>query len=675
MPLVTAPNQNIKFPDPTNLTLSKFNRGVMTLVDQSNLPKNAAKEMTNLYLTEDGTVTTRPGVGWYGVALPVSSAIDGFDYFDFNGAIHLLAAAGGTIYRSVNDGTTWTACTGASYTAGHDVHMNQNNSGGAGGLFLTTGVDPIMVYDGTLTLITYTTLATPAAPTAAKTGLVGTLYTYFYKVSRVNKLGYSAAGAAVSIQTGLPRANWNKTTDFVTLTLPTPVTSQERMDVYFSEDGLNYYYLDSVVSSPGTPNVTYVDSDTAIITPSTVAPTVDTTQGPAVEELTNIGIRMFGVRDHNNRYRIWYTSGTPPYGAFSGAYDGGYLDWLPGGKFYPVKVEDYRDKSGAPIATIWCDSADGEGCVLQMSLDTTTVGNITVTTPSIYKLAGSRGTSAPGSVVNVLNDYMYYNSQAFYNMGSRAQFLNLLSTDESSANIRPTVRTINPLATKGIASTYFDAKVYFSVPYGSATSNSHTIIYDTERKAWLPSAFTLGFKKFVRYTSADGHYRLLAVKQGDNRLSEISPNTLGDYGVGFQTTLITGLYPTDKDRFEFQFTEEAEFELTNPQGTIYFDLIGIERSRGYSTIKSRTFVVSSSSDSAGWDTFNEDTSPWDNTFGTPVAFSESSVKRYFTVQKEMNAVQWRVTTNTVDSRYTLRTLQTWGTPTKAGHPSKWRLKT
>lgn len=666
MPLAVDSSAPVKFPSPDFLTLPTFKSGVITLIDKSRLPKTALEEANNIFLYEDGQPGPRPGVNWFGVASPNGLAIDGFDYFDFGGVIHLVISAGGVIYRSTDNGLTWTICTGATLTAGSPVKMNQYNAF----LYMTNAVDNIVRYDGTTTLQVYTVLTTPVAPTVVATGLVGTTYTYYYKTSAVSAVGFSTASVKVTQTVGKPRDSWNTTTDFLTLTLPAPQATQARADIYISTDDLNYYYLDSIISSTATPNVTYKDDGSAVVIPSTTAPTSNTTQGPKVAELRNVGSRMYGVRDPNNRYRIWFTSGTAPYGAFSSGYDGGYLDWQVGGKYLPTQVEDYRDGKGTPLATVWCNSADGQGCILQMSLDTLTVGTISVTVPSAYKLPGSRGTPAPGSVVNVLNDYFFYNSQAFYNLGSRAQFLNLLSTDEASANIRPTVKQISTMGESLIASVYFDAKVYFSVGYGSATNN-YTIVYDTERKAWLPKAFSLGFSKFLRYTDTTGTRRLLALKPGDNRLSEIATTIQGDYGVAFQTTLTTGLYPTMKDRFEFQFTEEAEIELSNPQGSVSVELIGIERTKGFSSQKTDTITTTLTP--YGWDSFLWDSTPWDDTTNVAPIFSESSVKRYFPVQKELNAVQWRITTNSLDANYILRTLQTWGTATQAGHPQSWRL--
>jgi hypothetical protein len=659
MPLSIENDAPIKFPSPQFLTLDNWKRGVITLIDQSRLPKNALKEADNLFLVEDGNPSPRPGVDWFGTA-PSASAIDGFDYFDFDGVIHLIAVAGGTVYRSTDDGGTWSTCTGATLTAGNTVNMNQN----AGFLYLTNGVDAITRYDGSTTLVTYTALSTPVAPTTAKTGLGATTYTYYYKVSAVNAVGFSAASSSGSIQVSLTRDAWDGTSNFVTLTL-TAVTNALRYDIYMSENNLDYFYLGSTLST----ELTFKDDGTAIPIPSTTAPTDNTTTGPKVEELTNVGIRMFGVRDHDNRSRISFTGTGNFSGSFSGAYDGGYLDWQPGGKYIPVKVEDYRDGKGTPLATVWCKSADGQGCILQMTLDVLTVGDISITVPSAYKLPGSRGTPAPGSVVNVLNDYMFYNTQAFYNLGSRAQFLNLLSTDEASANIRPTVKSIS-MGEENIASVYFDAKVYFSVPYGSSDNNA-VAIFDTERKAWLPKAFTIGFKKFLRYTDTSGNARLLAIKPGDVRLSEIGTGIQGDYGVAFDTSLITGLYPSTKNRFEFQWTEEGEVEFSNPQGRISIELLGIERTRGFRSTNSESIETTLSG--VGWDTFAWDVSEWDDTSTVPETFSAASVKNYFNVQKELNAIQWHITTATLNARYTLRTLQTWGTDTQSGKPRQWRI--
>lgn len=664
MPLQTDQNLPTNFPTPDYLTFSNFRRGVVTLVNETKLPKNAAKEMRNLILVEDGQPTVRPGVDWFGVASPNEEEIQGFDYYDTGSAIHLVIVAGGVIYRSTDDGATWEECTvGTMASTTLPVEFNQNGNK----LYITQAGSNIIRYNGTTTLDTYTALITPAAATGSITG-AGTTYSYYYKIAAVNTVGFSAASATTTIQHGTPRSAWDATTNNAILTFPAYQATQTRYDIYFSEDNLNFYYL----SSQSTPNLTWKDDGTAQVVPSTLAPTGNTTQGPQVAKLRNVGVRQYGVRDPNNRDRIWFTGAGNSSGSFSSAYDGGYIDWQPGGKYYPVDVEDYRSGKGDSMATVWCDSADGQGCILQMSLDTLTIGDVSITVPSIYQLPGSRGTPAPGSVINVLNDYFFYNSLGIYNLGSRAQFLNILSTDEATANIRPNFRLVNRAAEGGIASAYFEANVYFSLPVGEDVNNQ-TSVYNTELQAWMPEAFSIGFKKFLRYTDQSKGQHLLALRPGDNRLSEISSSFQGDYGSSFSTSFTTGLISTTKDRWEFQFVEEMEMDYSNPQGTIYTELIGTDRPDGYHPIKTVAIEADSLVTNHGWDTFAWDEWNWDDTSVVPQTFSKNSDKRYSTVQRELNAVQWHVYTDALDAKYILRSLQTWGTPTTAGHPPSWRV--
>jgi len=650
------------FPEPSYLTLTNWKRGVISLIDKSRLPKDALDEAENVYLVEDGQPSPRPGVGWFGTDL--GAEIDGFDYFDFAGAVHLVAAAGGKIYRSTDDGQTWEECTGATYTAGSKVHMNQYNAF----LYITNGIENITLYDGTTTLLTLTGLATPAAPTFVETGLTGTGEQYWYMCAAVNNIGYSQASVrSAKLETNLSRSNWSAT-NLATLTLPAFVTGQIRYDIYISEkdstDPDDFYYLDS------TTNTTYIDDGTAVVNATATAPSSSTAQGPKVTELVNVGSRMYGVGDTDYPYRIWFSSGQIPYGSFAPGTGGSYLEWQVGGKYRPVHVEDYRDGKGTPVATVWMNSADGQGAIAQMTLENVDISGYSVTVPSAYKLPGSRGTPASGSVVNVLNDYFFYNSQAIYNLGTRAQFLNLLSTDEASANIRPTVKQITASAEGGIASVYFDAKVLFSVPRGS-TTNNYTMMFDTERKAWIPSAFTIGFSKFLKYTTTDKVQKLLCIKPGDSQLSEISSGIQGDYGLPFTVSITTGLYPTTKNRAEFQFTEQAEIELSQPQGVINIELLGTERSKGFKSNKSATIAPKVTP--YGWDSLLWDTTLWDDTTNVGDTFSESSVWRYFTIQKELRNIQWRITSNSLDAYFILRTLQTWGTNTQSGFPRQERL--
>src|SRR5258708_30150090 len=481
-------SQPVKDEPEAVLSQTNFARGVITLVDQTKIPPNALVRADNLWLAEDGAPTFRPGSNWYGTA-PSAYSLDGSEMFlDSSGNTHLIAVAHGVVWRSLKDGATWTQCTGATLTAGAKCSMIQAN----GFLYIVNGVDSMALYKGTTTLRVYRALTPSDSITTAKTGLAGTqVYTLYYRWVAVNAVGFTAASASASgaITTDRPRAQFDAS-NYITTTCGV-VTGALRYDLYVGDVIGNEVYLDSIAPASGqTP--TYVDKGTVPVQNNLLAPNNNTTTGPVVSIIKYVGDRLWATGDKNNPYRVWWTGAGPFIGYFSTSYDGGYIDLNVGSQFHPVDVEDYRDGKGTPLTTVFCKSANGLGCVLQIGLQTQTIENIfSFTVPSSYKIPGSLATPAPFSVVNVLNDFMYYNSQAVYNLGSRAQFLNVLITDEASANIRPSVRQINQAASGGICSHFYYAKVYISVPYGNSTTNNAIIIWDTERRCWLPKAFTL----------------------------------------------------------------------------------------------------------------------------------------------------------------------------------------
>lgn len=646
-----------------HLSQEKFDRGVITLVDPTKLPKNALAVADNLWLTEDGAPGVRPGVAWFGTA-PSASAIDGAAwYVDSSDNVHIIVVAGGTIYRSLNDGVTWSACTGATLTAGKKVHFEQ----AASYLYIFNGWDNIARYDGTTVIATYTALSTPVGNAITKVGLAGTTaYTYYYRVSAVNDIGYTLASTAVSVGVDRERAAFDST-NYVPFTWNT-VVGAVRYDIYVGLISGQEVYIASV---EGNATTTYQDRFNAVEQTSIIVPESNTTQGPRVADMALIGTRLFATNDRDYPYRVWISGAGRYIGYFSSAYDATYIDWQKGGQLKPVKVEDYRDGKGTPLATVWCRSKDGRGAVLQGTVETFTVGSISFPVPNFYKLPGSRGTDAPDSVINVLNDYMYYNSQAFFNLGSRAQFLNLLSTDEASANIRPNVKQIRQSAASGICAHFEDAKVYFSVPYDSDTNNA-TIIYDTERKAWLPRAFNIGFERFFSYTSTASERFLLAWKPGDTQLSYISTAVRGDYGVAFQTDLQTGLmHVNPRNRFEFMYAEEGEIEFSSPQGSIGIELSGLTREDGFRPIVTRNIVPDTTKYS--WTTHAWGDHVWTDTDTEVVSYSEPSTKRFFSIAEDINLYQYRIQTNSLQANYLLRTLQVSGTDTQAGKPTEWEL--
>lgn len=616
-----------------------------------------------------------------------TSPIDGSaTYTTTSGANHLLIVAGGTVYRSTDDANTWTNCTGASTTIGRKCFFEQdgNSQNQTSFLYIVNGLDPTIRYNGTTSLETYTALATPGIPAAptATTGIQGTNYTYYYRFSAVNAIGFTAATASngAEINTAINRSNWNVSnskTNYVTLSL-SAVAGAIRYDLFVSNIQGQEVYFDSIAANPSDTTITYNDYGQTPEVSTILAPVANTTTGPTITDITLVGERIWGTNDPNNPYRVWWSGSGPYMGYFSTSYDGGYIDLQYGSQFFPVKVEDYQDGHGDPMTSVWCRSSDGLGCIWQISLGTATVQNLySYTVPNAYKLPASRGTPAPLSVVNVLNDFMYYNTQGIYNLGPRAQFLDLLNTEESSVNIRPSVLEINyEYAIKSCSHFYLD-KVFFSVPIGPhATENNQVIVYDTEYSAWLPVCFTYGVERFLNYADnqAVSQLHLLMWKPGDDRLSEINAAFQGDYGQPFPVTIATGLTPVDpRNRFSFMFTQEIDVEFSNPQGRIDISLVGIELEHGLSTIGS-TYVESSPVVlDAGWGNFAWGQYVWGDGPVLPTIYTEPSVHGWKPIVDEIVFYQFVLTSNSLPCAFVVRTLQLAGTMTMASYPQQWRL--
>lgn len=676
---VKLPN---KQPAPVSIPLTTFQAGVVTLINESNLTATMLKEATNIMLYEKGAPGPRWGTAWYGTAMPNGQPIDGATmYVSAAGVNQIVAVAGGSIYQSINNGATWTICTGGSFTAGKKVYFEQGSQSGgavANYMYLSNGYDYPIRYDGSTTLIPFAAITPPSTPTVVATGIPTGVYSSYYRIAAVNAVGTTQGTSSVVITSNTVRAAWDPThtgTHYMTLSWAA-VVGAVRYDVYLADNAAddaanNNYYLDSVgaTASPG-----YVDNGQVALNPNTTVPIQNTTGAPRCREFISVGSRLYGTQDRDYPYRVWFSGSGPFMGYFSDSYDGGYIDLQRGSQFFPVKVADYRDGKGTPLATIWCDSADSRGCVWQLSLTSQTILNTQFTQPSANKLPGSRGTTAPNSVVNVLNDYMFFNYQAVYNLGSRAQFLNLLSTDESTANIRPTLtQNISPSAASGVCAYYYLAKVFVSVPF-NGTTNNNTMVYDTERHAWLPNAYNIGMERLFQYTDSNKVNHLLFWKPGDMQLSETSSSITGDYGVGFLSSLTTGLIPTVTNRFGFLTVNEGSFEFANAVNNIAIELIGIERTKGYSLQKTVNLTPVASNNTIGWDTFAWDTTPWDNSGIVGSVHTEASEKRYFIVGRDLNAFQYHITSNAANSQWILRTLQIDGVPSNNGKPQSWRLR-
>lgn len=661
---------------PFNLLVDNFKGGLVTLLDQSIAPQTSVVSALNMMMKQDGRWSTRWGTQYYGAT--AGGTITAFErYVPASGASHIVAivntGANSVVKRSTDNGATWDTVTGATLTNGHQPYFIQSNNY----LYISNSYDNVVRYDGSTTLVVFAALTTPTwagTPFTRGSGLTTGSYGLFYKISAVNSIGETIATSELVITSGVSirRDNWKNdptTADTQLITLAwTTVSGAERYNIYVSEQstamGGVFSYLDS------TSDLFYPDNGKAPINTLVVAPTVNTTQGPKFGPMELSGNRIWATTDKDNPWRVWWSGSFPHMGAFSPdpIYDGGYVDLDLGGAERPIKVIHYRDGRGGSFATVLTSDPEGNGSIWQIDLQTISVGNFSYTQPVPTKIVGSIGTVAPLSVVKVKNDIMFVNRKGVFTLGSRAQMLNLLSTDEISANIRPDIRSLTGSAISGIAGIYYDAKVFYSVPYGSATNN---VIYvnDTERRNWA-GPWTVGVTQFLVYADTTGANHLLGITGGD-RIIELKEGIAGDLGVAFETSLITGLIPVNpRDRRQFAKVKRAYMELNQPIGNIQFSVLGVDRKGNYTNLN--TFSLLGTLSGAGYGTEQFSTNLFSDTSIAPGATSSVIVRKFMKVNRKLNNVQFKLTTTDIGASYTLISFQAQGDMRNDRDPSHWK---
>lgn len=642
-----------------DLQLNDFSGGVISLIDESDLPLKSAREAKNLIQIEDGTWAPRWGSAYYGV--DAGGAIDGAGVFvTSDNASHLVIVAGGTVYRSTDDGASWDTCTGGTFTAGNHVKMKQIKSE----LWLTNGVDTMLKYDGNIALVTFAGLIEPVGLAASESGLTGTDYTYYYAVSALTAVGSTNATTEVSETVSKPRAEWaSDGTEKIAVTW-TAVTDATGYDVYVGTESGSLFYLTTVQTN------SYDDDGTISANQFLSQPLDNTTTGPVSKDIELSGNRLWLTQDKDSPFRVFW-GGTGTYqGRFSPFYGGGWVDLELGGVERPKAVKHFQDGRGTSFLTVLTADPAGNGSIWQIALETATVGDTSFTIPVVTKLVGAVGTTSYRSVITANNTVMYANQKGIHTLGPRPQLLNLLDSKEISANIRPTYDVITDSALPNINAYFYKARVFISVPYGS-TTNNRIMVYDSERRNWSPEAFDFGVEGMFEYVDTDGITHLLCWKPSGTQLIEIAENIKGDLGADFSTSYVSALIPVTKSRVGFAKVKKAFIEIANPTGSITFAVSGVQKRKAFSAIGSQ--VINAGTSTSGWSSSLWSSTAWSDAPNAPDTFSTSSLIRYLRLNKTLGNVQFRITTSSRNDYYVLRSLYAEGFIIPTAQPSSRRL--
>jgi hypothetical protein len=652
------------------LTIDQFNGGSNRIVDDARMQTKFAVESNNQMQVQDGLWKTKWGSVYYGAEYPANP--DGAaEFVKSDGTTESIVIANGTAYKS-QDGGSITAITGASFTAGVLCYFMQIS----GFLYIANGTDPLTRYDGS-TLTQYSAISAPTGLSASRvaSGLSSGSFTYYAQITALNDVGESVGSTEASITTNKQRDTWIAGTDKLTWSW-VAASGATRYQLYISEQTGDEALLSSTTTT------SFTDDGSIAVNPYVVPPLSNTTAAPKFKSMAVSGNRIWATNDSDNRYTVYF-SGTGQFiGTFSDFYGGGWINLEKGGRENPIVVKHYQSGTGDGRATVLCKTPDGKGAVWQIDISTATVGDTSFSVPSAMKVVGSFGTESINGVVSTNNDIAFPNRKGWFYLGPERNFYGLLRTNEKSSVIRNYWRSLTQSGISGIASYFYDAKIFISVPTGDS-GNDRIIVLDTERDNWAID-WTNGAKQFLEYTDTSGTTHFLYIPTSGTRLIELSENVSNDLGTAFNQSYISPLIPVSKKRTDILNLREAILELGRPRGVVKFQVLGIGKNNSFSTIATKTISSFSSNTGVGSDlagavvasstrsSVSGGSGAWAvYLLDSPSTFTQATVRAAIKKRAKLYAIQFKVYSTNADTDYTILNIQAKGRLLPSKIPSSW----
>tara|TARA_R110000868_G_C10972640_1_gene770668 strand:- start:3765 stop:5738 length:1974 start_codon:yes stop_codon:yes gene_type:complete len=631
--MIVSPRARLRDKRKVSLVIDSSRKGVSTLVSETRLDKDYAKELTNMYLVEDGVATKRPGTAvWSTVTF--DDPADGFSEFTkADGTRELIVVASGKVWRVTT--TTKTEITGATFTIGTRCQFIQYREL----LYIVNGVDSMAVYNGT-DIDVYTGISAPAwdgTPLTRGAGLSTGNFTYYYQITAVNDVGETAPAVdgggdfiEKSIAVDIVREDWDEADEYIQLDWA-DVAGATRYNIYVTDVSGNEYYLDTCTTS------TYQDTG-GPANPFQVPPDADTTTAPKVSHLWVSNSRLWGAGDPTKPQRVYFTGTGPSEGTnWAVGAGGGRADLQSGSEFTTVGGIDFQNKSH-----VFMDSANGDGSIWEIPIETETVLTETFDVPTPKKIISAIGCSSARSIVYVENDILYFNKKGVYVLGNEPNIANVLRTNELSASIRPDIIALSSI--DKVVAHYQEGKVYFCVSSTTGEPDK-TIVFDRERSAWINN-WSIGFSQIIDFTDSSNVTHLLGI-HGDH-IDEISSSFQADDGVAFTWRYKSPRLPIVKDWKKFGKVIRAYIRLRNAQGNIDITISGTGKTAQLSSIASSTITPGNSNTGIGWDLLGS--VQVGDTDGVPTFFSVESLIKYLRLSSTSNVlrdIQWEVSGDSV----------------------------
>jgi hypothetical protein len=629
---------------------NKFSKGYISTIDDSRRPTDSLSDMLNMELVQDNVVRPRPPLAEYGTQ--PSLTVIGRSQFRQSNERYLLWAMNdsgtGKLYKQ-KDGGAYTVYADLDNTYDSSAWLScvQNRNK----VYPFNGVNSLSYINLTDdSIVKYTALTTPSISSVTKTGMTGTTYTHYYRVSASNEAGESIASASSNVTSGKLREAWIANTDLIDVTWSV-VSGAVSYTVYYSSDNITFYELFSVAGS-----VTFRDLGTLAYNPYKLAPEGNSSAGAVFTWMyvDTKNSQLFGITADNFLY--WSAPGSGNFSPYDG---GGYVPIDEDGDTTLNYVTGFRNGKGDPVITISARGAAGKGKLYHVSFDTLTVGDQTIVYPNVYEANGQSGTYAPRATIRSNDDLVYPTGREFRTTGTSQNIVNILTTRRIDQVIEDDTNNITLGSLHKAVGVEDQDRLYFALPVGSTENNEIWYLDRSRKNAWV-LRWTVAAKDMWVYedNSNATHFCVLV----DNKVLQFTragaqPHQDNDVAwrsrAAFETLVWDdGGYIMGKIRRQYA-------KLLYPKGAITANTTGLDRNGAISSTGSDSFTVTTTPTGFGnWlygaaHQYGEDPGVV-NTYGKSVAMLEIKPKGL------INQLSWEVVADTAGTDYILSGVRTKG---------------
>lgn len=464
-------------------------------------------------------------------------------------------------------------------------------------VYVVNGSNNMTYYDlSSNSVIVYTGLSTPTiSSVTASSGLTGSTYNQYYRVTASDAGGESAAAASVSAAISTARDYWTAATQYITVSWGA-ITGATSYSIYTADESGQEAWL---ATATGT---SFVDNGTIAINIYKPAPNNDSSAGPTVTTIINIDNTLYGDGDPNNLGYLWYSGQGQNFGNFSfNPLGGGYVGIDYGGDTIPTVPFPFHDGKGDPAPSVLTRGAAGRGKLYHLQQSTTTVGTTTLAYLNVYEASSQDGCPSYRGVALYNNNAYYLTGAAGKTTGTKPDVVNILATDTLTDPILNDIQRINLSALPNYVSLEYLGKIYFFVPTGSSTTNNEIWILDLTRGGLWILQWQLADNSSVQHAwlyednTGTTHFCILTT---NNIVLELDLNRIStpsqDNGVAFSTLLASGSMVFDEGGVAEVSSYFTYFKYIQPQGTRAETIYGLDETNVFAPIATSTVAIATS---------------------------------------------------------------------------------